>query len=82
MSHVKEFVVEYLEREYALPKDVDLDAFNYIDSGYVDSMGFIQFIAMLEDEFEIEFTEDELAEKKYQLAGEMIKLVEKKISEK
>lgn len=82
MSHVKEFVVEYLEREYALPKDVDLDTFNYIDSGYVDSMGFIQFIAMLEDEFEIEFTDDELTEKKYQLAGEMIELVEKKVSEK
>ena len=82
MSHVKEFVVEYLEREYDLPKDIDFDTFNYIESGYVDSMGFIQFIAMLEDEFEIEFTEDELAEKKYQLAGEMIELVEKKISEK
>ena len=82
MSSVKEFVVEYLEREYALPKNIDFDTFNYIESGYVDSMGFIQFIAMLEDEFEIEFTEDELAEKKYQLAGELIKLVEKKIREK
>ena len=82
MGNVRDFVVDYLEREYQLPANVDLDTFNYIDSGYVDSMGFIQFIAMLEDEFEIEFTDDELAEKKYQLAGEMIKLVEKKISEK
>ena len=82
MGNVRDFVVDYLEREYQLPSNTDLDSFNYIESGYVDSMGFIQFIAMLEDEFEIEFTEDELAEKKYQLAGEMIKLVEKKISEK
>lgn len=79
MDAVKDFVVEYLEREYDLPEDIDFSTFNYIESGYVDSMGFIQFIAMLEDEFNVEFSEEELADKTYQVAGRLIQLVEEKI---
>lgn len=82
MNNVKEFVIDYLEREYQLPADVDLDSFDYIESGYVDSMGFIQFIAMLEDEFDIEFTDDELSDKANQITGNLIKLVEEKIEKK
>lgn len=82
MEDVKEFVIDYLEREYKLPENVNLDDFNYVNTGYVDSIGVIQFISMLEDEFDIEFTDEELEDSKYQFAGEMIKLVEKKISEK
>ena len=55
MDAVKDFVLDYIQREYSLPNDVDVMEFNYIDSGYVDSMGLIQFIATLEDEFNISF---------------------------
>lgn len=79
MENVKDVVVEYLEREYKLPDNVDLDSFNYLKTGYVDSIGVIQFISMLEDEFDIEFSDEELAEEKYQIAGEMVKLIEEKI---
>ena len=82
MDEVKDFVVEYLEREYDLPEDIDFSTFNYIESGYVDSMGFIQFIAMLEDEYDIEFSDEELADKSYQVLDTFIRLVERKIAEK
>ena len=79
MDNVKVFVVEYLEREYDLPEDIDFSTFNYIESGYVDSMGFIQFVTMLEDEYDIEFTDEELSDKTYQIIGNFIRLIESKI---
>lgn len=82
MNNIKEFVIEYLEREYSLPKDIDLDSFNYLKSGYVDSIGVIQFICMIEDEFDIEFSDEELADPTYQITGKMIELIEKKIAGK
>lgn len=82
MKNVEEFVVEYLEREYSLPKDIDLDTFNYVKTGYVDSIGVIQFICMIEDEFGIEFLEEELAIPQYQTIGGLVALVETKIAGK
>ena len=79
MDDVKNFVVEYLEREYDLPEDIDFATFNYIESGYVDSMGFIQFVMMLEDEYDIMFTDEELSDKTYQIIGNFIRLIESKI---
>lgn len=82
MKSVEEFIVEYLEREYKLPEKVDLSSFNYLKTGYVDSIGVIQFISTIEDEFDIEFSDEELADPTYQVTGKMIELVEKKIVEK
>lgn len=82
MENVKEFVIDYLEREYSLPKDADLDSFNYGEAGYVDSIGLIQFIAMIEDEFDITFTDEEITDPNFQIVGALTQLIEKKISEK
>lgn len=60
MEKIKEFILNYIQREYTLPEGTDVDSFNYVESGYVDSLGFIQFIAILEDEFGIQFTDEEM----------------------
>lgn len=81
MESVKEFVIGYIEREYTLPEEVDVMAFNFVETGYVDSLGFIQFVALLEDEFGIVFTDEEMSSEDMKVVGPLVRLVEKKRSE-
>lgn len=80
MDTVKEFVIDYIQREYTVPEEVDILTLNYIESGYVDSMGLLQFIATLEDEFQIEFSDEELESQEIKIVGELIRMIENKRS--
>ena len=79
MPNVKERVLDYIQREYRLPENIDVDSFNFVKTGYVDSIGIIQFIVLLEEEFGIEFSDEELSDVQYQVIGEFVKLIENKI---
>jgi len=81
MSEVQEYIVDYLQREYSLPEDIDYETFNFVENGYVDSMAMIQFIVLLEDEFGIAFSDDELKDCSFRTIGGLTKIVEKKIAE-
>lgn len=78
MQDVKEFVIDYIQREYTIDKNIDIMELNYIESGYIDSMGLIQFIATIEDEFGIEFTDDDLENDDIKVVGKMIEMINKK----
>lgn len=80
MINVKKFVLDYIQREYTIPDDVDILTLNYIESGYIDSLGMIQFIATLEDEFNITFSDDDLAKPDIKVVGKLIKLIESKLN--
>ena len=79
---VKDFVIDYIQREYTIPDDVDIMNLNFVEQGYVDSLGLIQFIYTLEDEFGITFNEGELKEDDIKVVGKLITFVESKIKEK
>lgn len=82
MEKVKDFIVEYIQREYTLPDDIDIVNLNYVEEGYIDSLGLIQFIAVLEDEFGITFTDEELVSDDVKVVGKMVDLVIAKMEEK
>ena len=81
MEKVKDFIVDYIQREYTIPDDIDIMSLNYVEEGYVDSLGLIQFIAMIEDEFGITFSDDELASPDVKVVGKMVDLVTSKMEE-
>ena len=81
MEKVKEFIVDYIQREYTISEDIDIMELNYVESGYIDSMGMIQFIAVIEDEFGISFSDDELAEPDIKVVGKLINMVVNKLEE-
>ncbi len=81
MTDIKEFVTEYIQREYTVADDVDIMALNYIETGYIDSMGLLQFIATIEDEFNISFTDEEMSSPEIKVVGSLIALIEKKVEE-
>jgi acyl carrier protein len=81
MDNVKDFIVDYIQREYTIPEDTDILNLNYVEEGYIDSMGLIQFIAVIEDEFNITFTDDDLASEDVKVVGKMVNLVTKKMED-
>ena len=81
MTDIKEFVTEYIQREYTVPEDVDIMTLNYIEAGYIDSMAFIQFISTIEDEYDIEFEVDDIEIPKLRIVGKLIDFIQAKIDE-
>ncbi len=74
-NKVKEFIVDYIQREYTIPESVDIMNLNYVEEGYIDSLGLIQFIASVEDEFGIFFSDDELSGEDVKVVGRMVDLI-------
>jgi len=75
MERVEEFIVDYIQREYTVPDGIDIKKVNYVDEGYIDSLGLIQFISIIEDEFDIAFTDKELASQGIKTVGGLIDLI-------
>ena len=80
MTDVKEFVTEYIQREYTVPEDVDIMTLNYIEAGYIDSMGYIQFISTIEDEFDIDFEVEDIENPDMRIVGKLIDFINSKIN--
>ena len=81
MTDIKEFVTEYIQREYTVPEDVDIMTLNYIEAGYIDSMAFIQFISTIEDEYDMEFEVEDIENPKLRIVGKLIDFIQAKIDE-
>ena len=79
MTEIREKILDFVEREYKLPDDVDYDSFDFVENGYVDSMGLVQFVAILEDDFDIEFTAEELLSDEFKTVGGLEKIITSKI---
>lgn len=82
MTDIKEFVTEYIQREYTVPEDVDIMTLDYIEAGYIDSMGFIQFVSTIEDEFDIEFEVEDIENPDMKIVGKLIDFISTKVAEK
>ena len=79
MEKIRKTILEFIEREYKLPENVDYVQFDFVESGYVDSMGLVQFVAILEDEFDIEFSKEELLSSKFRTIGGLESIIKAKI---
>ena len=82
MGNIRQTILDFVEREYKLPENVDYDSFDFVENGFVDSMGMVQFVTILEDDFDIEFSADELLSKDFRTVGGLEKLIERKINAK
>ena len=78
MEEIKEFIVDYIQREYTLPADMDVMELNYIESGYIDSLGFVQFVALIEEEFDVVFSDEELDSPDMKVVGKLVALIDRK----
>ena len=79
MMTPREYILDELQREYSFKEGSNVDEIDFLEEGYMDSIGLLQFIVQLEDEFNIHFTDDELASKEFKTVGRLIAMVEKKM---
>ncbi|WP_127015404.1 acyl carrier protein [Anoxybacter fermentans] len=77
--NVSDFIINRLQQKYTIDKNIDIETLNYVESGYIDSLGIIKFIVEIEDEFGIEFSDEEIADPSFKTVGGLIKLVERKV---
>ena len=82
MEKIRQVILDFVEREYKLPENVDYDTFDFVENGFVDSMGMVQFVTILEDEFDIEFSAEELLSSDFRTVSGLEKLIEHKINAK
>ena len=80
MKDIREVILEFVEREYKLPENVDYDTFDIMEGGYIDSMGLVQFVALLEDDFDIEFSAEELLSPEFRTVGGLERIIRNKIT--
>lgn len=80
MEKVKEFIIDYIQREYTISDDINIMELNYIDAGYIDSLGMIQFIATIEDEFNIVFYDEDLENPDIKVVEKLVSIIESKIT--
>jgi len=81
MSEIRDFILEFVEREYKLPDDVDYETYDLMENGYIDSMALVQFVAILEDEFDIEFTSEELLSDRFKTVAGLEGIIQGKVKE-
>ncbi|NWF49026.1 MAG: acyl carrier protein [Ignavibacteriaceae bacterium] len=79
IDKVEEFVLKHIQKKGKIPADIDIYSFNYIDTGYIDSMGIIKFIVMIESEFNISISEEDIESPDFRTIGGIIKIIKKKI---
>jgi acyl carrier protein len=78
---IKEYILEQLQKNYTIDQNEDIDHLNYIEAGYVSSLGLIQFVVDLEEKYGIRFTDEEISSEDFQIVGNLAALIERKIAE-
>lgn len=75
---VRQVVHAYVQKKDRLPAAFDPDTFDYLDQGYVDSIGVIQFMGLLEERFGISFEDADLESPEFRTIGGLVRMVLRK----
>ena len=78
MKNIKEMILDFVQKEYPLPDGVDYDTFDLIENGYIDSMSLVVFVSLLEEEYDIEFTAEEIVSKGFRTISGIEKIIKSK----
>ena len=78
----RQFVLRLIEKKAKLPTDSDVDAFNYIDAGYIDSLGIIKFIREIESKYDIEISDSDMESSGFRTVGGLVSLINRKMKDK
>lgn len=80
MENLKKYIIDwFLENSFCDIADIEnsLDK-NYFELGWIDSMQFINFIADIEDDFDISFVNDEFQNRKFATINGLVEIITEK----
>lgn len=79
-ENIANFIINELEKSGPIPSDDPL-AFNFIDSGHIDSLSIMKFLVLLEGEFNLQFSDDELLSEEFKTVSGLSNLISNKLAE-
>lgn len=81
-NEIKNFILDYIQREYTIPSEVKIDELNFIKEGYINSLGLISFILEIEEAYGIEFSDEEIVDSSFGLIGQLVDNIKRKVEDK
>jgi len=77
---IKKKIIDLLKKKGPfLKKKGDINKYNYLKSGHIDSLNLMKFIFQIEDKFNIKFTYKEIMSSKFGLISGLVTIIKKKI---
>lgn len=73
------FITDYLQRKHPFPDGIDIATYRYLDSGHVDSLGLMAFVAAIEDKFDVEISEQDMLSEEFKCVGGVCQLIKSKL---
>lgn len=82
MNEIKNYIVHYIEQNGNLPPDLAADDFNFLTSGYIDSLSLFEFIVNLEEKFDINFSDEEISAPEFETVGGLTQMIQRKLGDR
>lgn len=79
---IRAYLIGLIEAKGRLPAGIDVDGFNYIDSGHVDSIGIIKFVLGIESRYGIEIGEEDMMSTGFRTVGGLVAMIAGKLGQK
>lgn len=81
MSTCKEWLISWFENNANVDRETleqNLDV-NYLDAGYIDSFVFISLIGDIEDEFEIDFDNEQFIDRNFATINGLVEILDEMV---
>ncbi|MCL2766148.1 MAG: acyl carrier protein [Peptococcaceae bacterium] len=75
-NEIIKYIVGYIEKKGKLPDNIDVETFDYVITGYLDSLAVFKFVVDIESKYDIEFSEDDLMIPEIKTIGGMADIIE------
>lgn len=77
---IRQYIVQLLQEKGSIPEAKDIDDYCYLDTGHIDSLGFIKFIFRVEEQFHIQFLQNEIGGTEIRTVGGLMRLIQGKLN--
>ncbi|NVK24679.1 MAG: hypothetical protein HWE10_07110 [Gammaproteobacteria bacterium] len=78
MDNIAQFIIGELEKYGSIPNK-NVEKFNFVDSGLVDSLAIMKFIIAIEGQFNISFNDDDLLLDDFRIVSGLSQIIKNKL---
>lgn len=78
-NEIQVFVLSLLTKKNSLPRVDDVLAINFYKQGLVDSVDLIKFVLELEEEFNIDFSTEDMVDSNFKTIGGLCDMIMQKL---
>tara|TARA_X000000950_G_scaffold288388_1_gene404892 strand:- start:37259 stop:37513 length:255 start_codon:yes stop_codon:yes gene_type:complete len=76
-ENIQKIILNFFKDRNQKIKKIDLED-DFFSNGYIDSLGAIELVAFIEEEFQIELTSDEMENPDFKIVNGLINIIYKK----